>query len=77
MINHSNDGLSLRLSQKEMRSAFLGGFAGQLISGLIWIAAAVISLVWAPGYGMAVTGVGPVLIWSRMGCGLVRRRQIV
>lgn len=31
-------------AQKEMRSAFLGGFAGQLVSGLIWIASAAISV---------------------------------
>lgn len=36
-----------------MRSAFLGGFAGQFISGLIWLAAAAISVLNAPEYGMA------------------------
>jgi|GEM_PF-3800902 len=27
-------------SQPEMHSAFLGGFAGQLVSGIIWLVAA-------------------------------------
>lgn len=50
--------MSLWESQKEMRSAFLGGFAGQFISGFIWIAAAATSILWAPGYGMAVLFIG-------------------
>lgn len=36
---------SLAASQKEMRSAFLGGFAGQFVAGLIWLKASLIS-VW-------------------------------
>lgn len=35
--------ISLTDSQTEMRRAFLGGFAGQLVSGLIWLAASAIS----------------------------------
>ena len=38
--------------QREMRSAFMGGFAGQLVSGLIWLAAAGISVLSTPPYGM-------------------------
>lgn len=38
--------------QKEMRSAFLGGFAGQLVSGLIWLTAAGISIIISQQYGM-------------------------
>ena len=34
-------------SQREMRSAFLGGFAGQLVSGLIWLVAAAPHTRWA------------------------------
>jgi len=40
--------------QREMRGNFLGGFAGQLISGLIWLAAAIVSQWYLPGTGMAV-----------------------
>jgi len=29
--------------QREMRSAFLGGFAGQLVSGIIWPVAAALA----------------------------------
>jgi hypothetical protein len=39
-------------AQKEMRSAFLGGFAGQLVAGLIWVASAAISVFSKPQYGM-------------------------
>jgi hypothetical protein len=39
-------------AQKEMRAAFLGGFAGQLIDGFIWAVSAAISLA-NPQYGMA------------------------
>lgn len=30
--------MNMNECQLEMRSAFLGGFAGQLVSGLIWLA---------------------------------------
>ncbi len=40
-------------AQREMRSAFLGGFAGQLVSGLIWLVAAGMSVLSTPQYGMA------------------------
>jgi hypothetical protein len=49
--------------QREMRSAFLGRFAGQLVSGLIWLAASVISLCAAPRYGMAALFFGSMLIF--------------
>ncbi len=39
-------------AQKEMRSAFLGGFAGQLVSGLIWLTSAFISLFSSPLHGV-------------------------
>ncbi|NCC34592.1 MAG: hypothetical protein EOM24_21635 [Chloroflexia bacterium] len=38
--------------QREIRSAFLGGFAGQLVSGLIWLVAAALGTWLAPGVGM-------------------------
>jgi len=44
--------MTLSDAQMEMRYAFLGGFAGQLISGLIWLAASGISVLSAPLYGM-------------------------
>jgi hypothetical protein len=50
-------------SQREMRTAFLGGFAGQLVSGLIWAAAAVLSTFAAPRIGMLVLFFGSMLIF--------------
>lgn len=50
-------------SQREMRTAFLGGFAGQLVSGLIWLAAAVFSSFATPQTGMAVLFFGSMLIF--------------
>ncbi len=50
-------------AQREMRSAFLGGFAGQLVSGLIWLGASAISLWIAPRYGMAVLFFGSMFIF--------------
>lgn len=40
-------------AQREMRSAFLGGFAGQFVSGLIWLIASASSVVLTKYYGMA------------------------
>ena len=50
-------------SQREMRVTFLGGFAGQLVSGLIWLFAAGISDWYQPGYGMAMLFFGSMLIF--------------
>jgi hypothetical protein len=50
-------------AQREMRSAFLGGFGGQLISGLIWLAATVVGTVGKPGQGMAILFFGSMLIF--------------
>lgn len=50
-------------AQKEMRFAFLGGFAGQLVSGIVWLLAAAASLVWTPGTGMAVLFFGSMFIF--------------
>jgi hypothetical protein len=50
-------------AQREMRSAFLGGFAGQLVSGLIWLGASAISLWVAPSYGMATLFLGSMFIF--------------
>ncbi|MDW7660209.1 MAG: hypothetical protein SCL54_02160 [Bacillota bacterium] len=44
----------ISVDQKEMRSAFLGGFAGQLVSGIIWLISAGISVAVTPNLGMAV-----------------------
>lgn len=57
--------MSMKLNdcQREMRSAFLGGFAGQLISGLIWLVGSIISLWIMPRYEMAALFFGCMLIF--------------
>lgn len=52
MVIKENINTVLSGAQKEMRSAFLGGFAGQLVSGVIWLLAAVISTISTPMHGM-------------------------
>lgn len=54
---------TLSSSQREMRSAFLGGFAGQLVSGLIWFIASTISLLGTPYYGMIFLFFGSMSIF--------------
>jgi hypothetical protein len=44
----------IKEAQREMRSAFLGGFVGQLIAGIIWAVSAAVSTWGAPRLGMAV-----------------------
>ncbi|WP_027107847.1 DUF7010 family protein [Lacticigenium naphthae] len=60
---HKGGRTLLSESQKEMRGAFLGGFAGQLISGLIWLLASGISVLAKPQYGMAVLFFGSMSIF--------------
>lgn len=55
--------MNINECQLEMRSAFLGGFAGQLISGIIWLVASMISLWVAPRFGMAALFFGCMLIF--------------
>lgn len=50
-------------SQREMRSAFLGGFAGQLVSGLIWLVAAALATWLSPAAGMAALFFGSMGIF--------------
>lgn len=50
-------------NQREMRTAFLGGFAGQLVSGLIWLGAAGVSSFATPQTGMVVLFFGSMLIF--------------
>jgi hypothetical protein len=50
-------------SQREMRSAFLGGFAGQLVSGLIWLIAAALGSWLSPVAGMAALFFGSMGIF--------------
>ena len=44
----------IKEAQREFRSAFFGGFAGQLIAGIIWALSAAVSTWGTPRFGMAV-----------------------
>jgi len=50
-------------SQREMRSAFLGGFAGQFVSGTIWLISALLSSWVSPRYGMVMLFFGSMFIF--------------
>lgn len=54
MTENKFESTSLADAQTEMRRAFLGGFAGQLVSGIIWLLSAAVSLVSKPQHGMLV-----------------------
>ena len=49
--------------QREMRVSFLGGFAGQMVSGLIWLGAAAASTWMRPIVGMLILSFGSMLIF--------------
>ena len=67
--------MNMKDCQREMRGAFLGGFAGQLVSGGIWLAAAATGRWAEPRYGMAVLFFGSMLIFplTRLGVRLLGR----
>jgi len=50
-------------AQREMRSAFLGGYAGQLVSGLTWLGAAALGTWLSPIAGMAALFFGSMGIF--------------
>jgi hypothetical protein len=50
-------------AQREVRSVFLGGFAGQLVSGLIWLASSALSTWVNPTYGMLGLFLGGMFIF--------------
>lgn len=55
--------MKIKDCQFEMRSAFLGGFGGQLVSGIIWLIAAAISLLVNSTIGMATLFFGSMFIF--------------
>jgi hypothetical protein len=55
--------MRIRDGQREMRSAFLGGFAGQLVSGLIWLTAAALGAWLSPRAGMVTLFFGSMGIF--------------
>jgi hypothetical protein len=67
--------MNIKDSQREMRSAFLGGFAGQLISGIIWLVAAALGSWLSPTTGMAALFFGSMGIFplTQLGVRLLGR----
>ena len=63
--------MNVRDAQQEMRSAFLGGFAGQLVSGLIWLVASALSFWVAARIGMAVLFFGSMFTFPLVGGALL------
>jgi hypothetical protein len=55
--------MSITESQREMRAAFLGGFAGQLVSGIIWLVAAALGTWLSPLAGMSALFFGSMGIF--------------
>lgn len=55
--------MKIKHAQAEMRSAFLGGFAGQMVSGVIWLFSALVSVIYLPVYGMGFLFVGSMFIF--------------
>ena len=55
--------MDVKDAQNEMRSAFLGGFAGQFVSGLIWLIAAALGTWASSGMGMAALFFGSMTIF--------------
>jgi hypothetical protein len=55
--------MQIRDAQREMRAAFLGGFAGQLIAGVIWAVSAAFTLAAASNMGIAVLFFGSMAIF--------------
>jgi hypothetical protein len=55
--------LNILEAQREIRTVFLGGFAGQLVSGLIWLVSAALSNWVAPKFGMVGLFLGGFFIF--------------
>lgn len=55
--------MNIQDAQREIRTVFMGGFAGQLVSGLIWLGSAALSSWVNPKYGMIGLFLGGVFIF--------------
>lgn len=50
--------MDIQAGQREVRTVFLGGFAGQLVSGLIWLASAALATWVSPKAGIYLLVIG-------------------
>jgi len=55
--------MDIREAQLELRTVYMGGFAGQLVSGILWLASAALCTWAAPKYGMWGLFLGGLLIF--------------
>lgn len=55
--------MSISEAQRDVRRHFSGGFHGQLVSAVVWFAAAATSTLLSPGAGVAVLFLGGALIF--------------
>lgn len=62
-------------AQREMRSAFLGGFAGQLVSAILWLLSGALATALSPEAGIWFLVIAGVLIFplTRLGLRLIGR----
>lgn len=63
-------------AQREIRQAYLGGFMGQLVSGVLWIATAAIATWGAPRTAIILVVLGGMLIFplTRLGLRVIGHR---
>ncbi len=50
-------------AQREVRSTYLGGFVGQLVSGILWLTSAALTTWLSPGAGVISLVVGGIFIF--------------
>ena len=66
-------------AQREIRRAYMGGFMGQLVSGLLWLASAVVGTWGSPRSAIVLIVIGGVFIFplTRLGLALIGHRVAV
>lgn len=57
-------------AQREVRTVFLGGFMGQLVSGALWLASAAVGTWWTPRQAIVLLVVGGFFIFPLTQLGL-------
>jgi len=62
-------------AQREIRQAYIGGFMGQLVSGLLWLASAAVATWSSPRSAIILLVLGGCFIFpmTRLGLNLIRR----
>ena len=55
--------MPVALAQRDVRRTFRGGFAGQLVSGVLWLASASVATWWSPRAAMLLLVVGGFFIF--------------